>query len=108
MDQEQFESEAFMFDPRITVALLNLTILGLVGLVHLGYSIIDDGAYYLPLLAVPTWCLYIQFSVRRKKSARERWLRKRQWQEAMIGTFSILVMSSLIIWPILDAIAILS
>jgi archaellum biogenesis protein FlaJ (TadC family) len=108
MEPGQFEGGAFLHDPRHIVALINLTLFGLVSLGLIAYSIIDGDAHFFPLIVLAVWCLYIQFLARKKKPARARWLVRQQRQETAMGVFSVLVTLSLIIGPILDAIAALT
>jgi Ca2+/Na+ antiporter len=108
VDINQFKGGLLPRNPRRTVALINLVLLGLTSSVLIGYSIFDGEAHFFPLVIIAVWCLYIQFLVRKKKLARERWIAKQQSQEVAMAVFSILVMSSLLIGPVLKFIAILT
>lgn len=98
----------FLHDPRQTVAIINLALIIMASLAMIGYSIFDGEPHFLPLIIIALWCLYIQFSIRKKKTVRARWLVKQKSQELAMAVFSILVMSSLIIRPVLEFISFLT
>lgn len=84
-------SKQFERNPRLVVAVTNLSLVSLACLVSLFYSLAIGYADYTIIIISIFWGLFIQFMARKKAPTKNRILLKWRLQEAAAGAIGVLV-----------------
>jgi hypothetical protein len=84
------------------VARVNLALFGTVAAGSAIYSVVDGVAHYAVAAAFAAWCIVVQITVARPRTARGIWRLRRLRANILWGLFGTLVMLSLVVPPVFN------